>query len=129
MMRAGPGDGNELGRAGVRVNDALALREVWKMTHRDKILGALGGGAALALFGLFAPAPALAQPANSLPDGQVDCGAVNRLPMGSWTIMSPVTISPNGTTIGLSPGQTFAPNQMYDGVEVTAVLDRNCGNR
>jgi hypothetical protein len=94
---------------------------------RLKIAGALGGAAALALLAIVTP-PAMAQPVNSLPDGPVNCGAVTRLPMGSWSIMRPVTIAPNGTTIGLSPGQTFAPNQIYDGVEVTAVLDRDCGN-
>jgi hypothetical protein len=31
--------------------------------------------------------------------------------------------------LGLSPGETFAPNQLADGIEITAVLDRNCGNR
>jgi hypothetical protein len=99
------------------------------MIHRDKILGALGGGAAVALLGLLAPPPVAAQAVNSLPDGQVDCGAAARLPMGSWTVIRPLTIQPNGTTVGLSPGQIFAPNQIYDGVEVTAVLDRDCGNR
>jgi hypothetical protein len=94
---------------------------------RFKIAGALGGAAALALLAVFTP-PAMAQPVNSLPDGPVNCGGVARLPMGSWAIMRPVTISPNGNTIGLAPGQTFAPNQMYDGVEVSAVLDRDCGN-
>ena len=99
------------------------------MIHRFKLSAALLGAAALASLGCLATLPALAQGVVSLPDGPVDCGGAARLPMGSWTIMRPVTIAPDGMSIGLSPGQTFAPNQMYQGVEVTAVLDRNCGNR
>ena len=87
-----------------------------------------GAAAALLLVGAFV-GPASAQAVNSMPDGPINCGAVARLPMGSWTVMRPVTIAPNGQPIGLAPGQRFAPNQMYDGVEVTAVLDRDCGNR
>ena len=86
----------------------------------------LGGAAAALILGAFGSLPAAAQ--NSYPDGQVNCGAVARMPMGSWHVMSPVTISPDGRTMTLAPGQTFAPNQMYGGVEVSAVLDRNCGN-
>jgi hypothetical protein len=29
----------------------------------------------------------------------------------------------------LAPRQTFAKNQFVDGIEVTTVLDRNCGNQ
>jgi hypothetical protein len=31
--------------------------------------------------------------------------------------------------LSLAAGETLAPNQMMNGIEVTAVLDRNCGNR
>jgi hypothetical protein len=99
------------------------------MTHCHKLrIGLPGAGVALVLASVFA-APAMAQGVNSLPDGPVDCSAVARLPMGAWNVVRPVTIRPNGMTIGLSPGQTFTPNEIYQGVEVTAALDRNCGNR
>jgi len=48
---------------------------------------------------------------------------------GSWTVLRPATIYPQGMGLGLMPGQTFAPNQRVNGFEVTAILDRNCGNR
>jgi hypothetical protein len=83
--------------------------------------------AALLIGGAWAPL-AMAQSANSQPDGPVACDAFQRQDHGSWTVLRPATIHPNGVAINLAPGQTFAPNQIYNGVEVTAVLDRNCGN-
>jgi hypothetical protein len=85
--------------------------------------------AAVVSFGCAIPQLAMAQAADSLPDGPVACDAFQRVGNGSWTVLRPATLYPNGTTLKLSPGQTFAPNQMYDGFEVTAILDRNCGNR
>jgi hypothetical protein len=38
-------------------------------------------------------------------------------------------MSPQGVQLNLAPGQTFAKNQFVSGIEVTTVLDRNCGNR
>jgi hypothetical protein len=83
---------------------------------------------ALVVFGLAAVAPAITQPVNSLPDGPVACAAVQRADNGSWTVLRPTTLHPNGVPLSLAPGQTFAPNQTLDGFEVTAILDRNCGN-
>jgi hypothetical protein len=31
--------------------------------------------------------------------------------------------------LNLAAGQTFAKNQLVSGIEVTTVLDRNCGNQ
>lgn len=85
--------------------------------------------AAALLLGGAAPHMAMAQAANRLPDGPVTCDAFQRVGNGSWTVLRPATLYPNGQTLNLAPGQTFAPNQMYEGFEVTAILDRNCGNR
>jgi hypothetical protein len=43
-------------------------------------------------------------------------------------VLQPTTIKPQGITMNLAPGETFAKNQWFDGVEITTVLDRNCGN-
>jgi hypothetical protein len=80
-------------------------------------------------FGCAIPLSAMAQAGNSLPDGPVACEAFQRVGNGSWTVLGPETLHPNGIPLGLAAGQTFAPNQMYEGFEVTAILDRNCGNR
>ena len=85
--------------------------------------------AAALLLGCAAPHMAMAQAANSLPDGPVNCGAFQRSGDGIWTVLRPATLHPNGVPLSLTPGQTFAPNQMYDGFEVKTILDRNCGNR
>jgi hypothetical protein len=44
-------------------------------------------------------------------------------------VLRPTTISPDGVQLNLMPAQTFAKNQFVNGIEVTTVLDRNCGNR
>jgi hypothetical protein len=44
-------------------------------------------------------------------------------------VLRPATIFPEEVPLSLAPGLTFAPNQMLGGFEVTAILDRNCGNR
>jgi hypothetical protein len=85
--------------------------------------------AVAALFLSFAtPHWAIAQGVNSLPDGPVACGAFQRSGYGSWTVLRPAAVYPNGVAVNLMPGETFAPNQLFDGYEMTAILDRNCGN-
>jgi hypothetical protein len=95
------------------------------MTHSK--LGALIVATALA-FGLGSPGSVLAQGVNSLPDGAVAWAAFQRSGNGSWTVLRPTTLYPDGVPLSLAPGQTFAPNEMFDCFEVTAILDRNCGN-
>jgi len=96
------------------------------MTYSDNKVPALI--AVAALFLSFTPHWAIAQGVNSLPDGPVACGAFQRSGYGSWTVLRPAVVYPNGVTLSLAPGQTFAPNQLFDGYEITAILDRNCGN-
>jgi hypothetical protein len=31
-------------------------------------------------------------------------------------------------TMHFAPGETFMPSELVNGIEVAAVLDRNCGN-
>jgi hypothetical protein len=80
------------------------------------------------LVGSGSLAPAMAQGVNSLPDGPVACDAFQRSGQGSWTVLRPAMLYPNGVPLSLVAGQTFAPNQMFQGFEVTAILDRSCGN-
>ena len=61
-------------------------------------------------------------------DGPVACQDFQRGRNGSWTVLHPTTIEPQGVVMKLAPGQTFGKNQFVDGIEVTNVLDRNCGN-
>jgi len=98
------------------------------MTRFDNGLWAalLGSAAALTVI-CAAPASGMGQ-TNSMRDGAVDCGAVARLPGGSWAVMRPATLGRGGMTMALMPGQTYTPSELVGGVEVTAMLDRNCGN-
>lgn len=81
------------------------------------------------VFTCTTPYLAMAQGVNSLPDGPVACDAFQRSGHGAWMVLRQATICPNGVPLRLAPGQTFAPNQTFGGFEMTAILDRNCGNR
>jgi hypothetical protein len=97
------------------------------MTHRDNSVFTMM--AAAVTLGCAWPDPSVAQSVSTLPDGPIQCGAFQRGANGSWTVLRPAAIYPQGVALNLAPGQTFASNQVVDGFEVTAILDRNCGNR
>jgi hypothetical protein len=98
------------------------------MTYSDKCHSIMITAAVLSLGCVWLP-PAMAQTVASRPDGPVACNAFQRVGNGSWTVLRPATIYPEGMALSLAAGETLAPNQMMNGIEVTAVLDRNCGNR
>src|SRR6266568_3517197 len=98
------------------------------MNCRNKRILASIAAAATLSFATALPHSGKAQSVNSMPDGSVACDAFQRHGYGSWTMLRPATIYPDGVPLSLAPGQTFAPNQSLGGIEVTAVLDRNCGN-
>lgn len=87
----------------------------------------------------FAAASLLATAAATLPthaapsvtdlDAAVACQAFERWGNGAWTATAPTSLSfTNGTSLSVTPGETFATGGTTGGVEVTAVLDRHCGN-
>lgn len=99
------------------------------MKSRHTKIGLSLAAAAAALFlGCIWPQASIAQNVN-LPDGPIACADFHRGTNGSWIVVHPTTIRPQGVEMKLVPGQTFAENQFVDGVEVTTVLDRNCGNK
>lgn len=99
------------------------------MTHREQKIGwFLVAAAAAVFFGCVTAHPVMAQNVPNS-DGPVACGNFQRSPNGSWTVLRPTVISPQGVQLNLVPGQTFAKNQFVSGIEVTTVLDRNCGNQ
>ena len=96
--------------------------------YRDKKSGSpLAAAAAILFLSCLTVHPGMAQGLSGS-DGPIACGDFQRGPNGSWTVLRPTTISP-GVQLNLAPGQTFAKNQFVSGVEVTTVLDRNCGNQ
>jgi len=98
-----------------------------RMIHRDSKMR-ISIAAAMLLIGGGSPHLAMAQNVNSLPDGPVACTAFQRSGYGSWTVLRSATVYPDGVPLSLTAGQTFAPNQMFGGFEVTTILERNCGN-
>jgi hypothetical protein len=88
----------------------------------DKILSAVAASVVLGGVWPVAAATIVAS------DGPIACRDFQRGVNGTWTVLRPTTIGPPGKTISLAPGQTFAKNQWVAGIEVTTVLDRNCGN-
>ena len=87
------------------------------------------GLAAAVLFLGAGIVPGHAQAGMTDPDAAVACRAFERTGGGAWTATAPSTLAfDNGMSMHVSRGQSFAPNQTFGGVEVSAVLDRNCGN-
>jgi hypothetical protein len=106
----------------------LLLTEGQPMTYRgNSIRMSLAAAAAALILGCGWPQAGMAQNRN-LPDGPIPCTDFQRGADGSWTVMHPTTIRPQGVAMNLQPGQTFAKNQSLDGIEITTVLDRHCGN-
>ena len=96
---------------------------------RDKKIGSSpAAAAAMLFFGCVTAHPGMAQ-GRSGSDGPIACGDFQRGPNGSWTVLRPTTIRAQGVQLNLAPGQTFAKNQFVSGIEVTTVLDRNCGKQ
>ena len=99
------------------------------MTHRDKNMGrTLVAAYAAIFFSCVTAQPGIAQ-SVSRSDGPIACGEFQRGPNGSWTVLRQTTMSPQGVQLNLAAGQTFAKNQFVSVIEVTTVLDRNCGNQ
>lgn len=96
------------------------------MIDRWKCLRNASVAAAGLLAGVLWAHPSSAQ--VNFPDGRVACHDFARNGVGDWTVTRPTTISQPGMAINLAPGQTFMPSELVNGVEVTALLDRNCGN-
>jgi hypothetical protein len=99
------------------------------MSYGDKAHLAFCGTAVALVVGLASTQPSMAQQRANLGDGPISCSDFRRGPNGSWTVLHPTTIRPEGVVMKLAAGQTFAKNQHVDGIEVTTVLDRRCGNQ
>ena len=96
---------------------------------KPRLAAAFLGAVAVLLAVAASATPSLAQVSMTDPDAAVACGAFQRRGGGSWTATAPTMLSyDNGMTVNIAPGESFLPNQTVGGVEVTATLDRHCGN-
>ena len=75
------------------------------------------GGAIL----LLSAAPSLAQ--------SVPCDAFSRGSTGAWRVLSPVMLDLNGRLYSPMVGTVFPAGATQRGVEMSDVLDQQCGNR
>jgi hypothetical protein len=68
-------------------------------------------------------APSLAQSAA------VPCSAFARNAAGAWRVLDPVMLDLNGRLYSPTVGTIFAAGAVQNGIEMSDVLDQQCGNR
>jgi hypothetical protein len=76
--------------------------------------------AAAAALLIFAAGPSLAQ--------SVPCSAFARNTAGGWRVTGPTVLDLNGMLLAPMVGTTFAAGTTTHGIEMSAMLDRACGN-
>jgi hypothetical protein len=59
----------------------------------------------------------------------VPCSAFSRSGSGGWKVLAPVMLNFDGRLYSPTVGTTFAAGSMQHGIEMSDVLDRQCGNR
>jgi hypothetical protein len=70
------------------------------------------------------------QPAAARPgDPSLPCPAFSRNAYGGWTVLAPVMLNLSGSIYSPTVGTTFAAGSVRNGIEMSDVLDRECGNR
>ena len=62
-------------------------------------------------------------------DGPIPCSAFGRGAAGSWRVLAPVTLNLDGRLYSPMVGTTFAAGSTQRGIEMSDVLDQQCGNR
>jgi hypothetical protein len=72
---------------------------------------------------LLSAGPSLAQ------NQAVPCDAFARTSYGAWRVLDPVMLDLNGRLYAPMVGTTFAAGSMQNGIEMSDVLDQQCGNR
>jgi hypothetical protein len=80
---------------------------------------ALAAGAVMVL----RAGPSLAQ-SEELP-----CSAFSRNVYGGWRVLSPVMLDLNGRLYSPTVGSVFAAGSTQNGIEMSDVLDQQCGDR
>jgi len=81
--------------------------------------------AAMILLAGTAATPGVAKAA----DGPMPCSAFTRNAGGGWRVLAPVTLDLGGRLYSPMVGTVFAAGATQHGVEMSDVLDQQCGNR
>jgi hypothetical protein len=72
---------------------------------------------------LLSAVPSLAQ------RDPVPCSAFSRSTSGGWRVLAPVMLDFGTRLYSPTVGTIFAAGSMQNGIEMTDLLDRHCGNR
>ncbi len=59
----------------------------------------------------------------------VPCSAFARNAYGGWKVLDPVMLELNGRLFAPTVGTTFPAGSSQNGIEMSDVLDQQCGNR
>jgi hypothetical protein len=91
------------------------------MKDSPKRTGLTALAAAIVLALGAAPAMAQREP--------IPCSAFARGPYGAWRVLSPVVLDFGGRLYSPIVGTVFPAGGMQNGIEMSDVLDQQCGNR
>jgi len=62
-------------------------------------------------------------------DGPIPCSAFSRNSAGGWRVLAPVTFAFGDRLYSPMVGTTFTAGSTQNGIEMSDVLDQQCGNR
>jgi hypothetical protein len=62
-------------------------------------------------------------------DGPMPCSAFARNSAGGWRVLAPVTLALGDRLYSPMVGTTFAAGSTQNGIEMSDILDQQCGNR
>lgn len=68
-------------------------------------------------------------PAAKAADGPFPCSAFERNSYGGWRVMAPVTLDFGGSLYSPMVGTTLPAGATNHGIEMSDILDQQCGNR
>jgi hypothetical protein len=94
-------------------------------TSRNRPYRSAITAAAVLLLGAGTVHPVVAKAA----DAPIPCSAFVRNAHGGWRVLSPVTLDFGGLLYSPMVGTTFVAGSTEHGIEMSDVLDQQCGNR
>jgi hypothetical protein len=62
-------------------------------------------------------------------DGPIPCSAFARNSTGGWRVLAPVTFAFGDRLYSPMVGTTFTAGSTQNGIEMSDILDRQCGNQ
>jgi hypothetical protein len=94
-------------------------------TATYRLCRAAMAAAAVLLVGAGAGHPVAAKAA----DGPMPCSAFQRNAGGGWRVLAPVTLEVGDRLYSPMVGTTFPAGGSQNGIEMSDILDQQCGNR